>query len=431
MRKGRRPGDAGRRQRGRAGLRRAHGMVGILRHEAQHPVAAEAHDQPVDEIGHGLVLDGAAVEARLRLRQRLADRHGEAHRIEAEAGIERVGEALDALAPEPQDGLAIARRAPGLDRKPPHRPVAAMEADLEDAPALAALLQHPRGLRDQPGDHLLQPVEIEHRLGEMALDQAGRRRAQRREPGILMAEHAPQPRHQVLAETGRQCLGGALGKIGQRPQARPGQGERGLGRKLQRRDRQRPQPGLVLPGRHDPAPAEAGQRMGGLGRARDGRAERETAALHPAADRRQQRALPAEEMGAAGDVEQQALGAIERDQRGEAIAEGGEPHQQGLVGLRLGLDRDQPGNAGPRVGQGQVPREPQARARSSPRRGAARCRDGHRPPAGRQPVRRMSGSGPPAAAGRSAGKGTTKRDSGVASGLALGERRGSSRPAAA
>ena len=51
------------------------------------PVQAEI-DEPVDQIGHRLLLDGAPVEARLRRPERLADRHGEADRIEAETGID-------------------------------------------------------------------------------------------------------------------------------------------------------------------------------------------------------------------------------------------------------------------------------------------------------------------------------------------------------
>ena len=52
----------------------------------------------------------------------------------------------------------------------------------------------------------------------------------------------------------------------------------------------------------------------------------------------QHRLFAAEQMGAAGDVEKQAVGAVERHQRRVAVAPVGEAFEQPAVGLRIGLD---------------------------------------------------------------------------------------------
>ena len=49
-------------------------------------------------------------------------------------------------------------------------------------------------------------------------------------------------------------------------------------------------------------------------------------------------AFAAEKMGAAGDVEKQAVGPVQRHQRGVAVAPVGEAFEQAAVGLRIGFD---------------------------------------------------------------------------------------------
>jgi hypothetical protein len=68
----------------------------VPRRETQHAVAAETRDQTVDQLGHRFVLDGAPVQAGLMRVQRLADRDGEADRVEAEARVKRVRQRVDA-----------------------------------------------------------------------------------------------------------------------------------------------------------------------------------------------------------------------------------------------------------------------------------------------------------------------------------------------
>ena len=211
----------------------------VLRREAQHAVAAEAGDQPVDQIGHRLLLDGAAVETVLGRVERLAERHGELDRIEAEAGIERIGQRLDALAIEPEQRLGIARGAAGLDGETAHRAIAAEEAEFEDAPALATRFQHTRRLPDQSDDNAFEACGIGEGLGEMALDHAIGRRAQRRDAAILVAEDAPELDCQGLAEAGGEGFGRPLCEMIERLEAGAGERDHGLGVGIERSGRQR------------------------------------------------------------------------------------------------------------------------------------------------------------------------------------------------
>ncbi len=68
--------------------------------EAQHVGAAEAGDEMVDE-GGGLALGlAAAVDEHLAGAEHLGARHGEAHQVEAEAGIGRIIEQVHPLGEE-------------------------------------------------------------------------------------------------------------------------------------------------------------------------------------------------------------------------------------------------------------------------------------------------------------------------------------------
>ena len=64
----------------------------------------------------------------------------------------------------------------------------------------------------------------------------------------------------------------------------------------------------------------------------------------------QHRPFAAEQMGAAGDVEKQAVGAVQRHQRGVAVAPVGKAFEQAAVGLRIGLDDVDRGMHGARIG---------------------------------------------------------------------------------
>ena len=85
---------------------------------------------------------------------------------------------------------------------------------------------------------------------------------------------------------------------------------------------------LLRRGRDDLGLGEAHQGEGGVGAAGDHDARGEPAATQGLKDGLAQRGFAAEQMRAAGDVEDQSVGRIERDPGREAVAEGGEAFEQ-------------------------------------------------------------------------------------------------------
>ena len=84
---------------------------------------------------------------------------------------------------------------------------------------------------------------------------------------------------------------------------------------------------------------------------------------HPLLDIGGQPRLAAEQMGAAGDVEDQPVGRIERDHRRVADAAVGDPFEPGLVGRLVAVEHDQLGHSRPRIGQGHSRLQPQSSRR--------------------------------------------------------------------
>ena len=92
-----------------------------------------------------------------------------------------------------------------------------------------------------------------------------------------------------------------------------------------------------------------------------GRPTRDAGALQVAAEPRAERRLAAEQMAAAGDVEHQAVRRIEGDGRRIALAGGGQPQQQAIVGAGIGLHHVEIRNPRPGIGQRQAGAEAQPR----------------------------------------------------------------------
>ena len=194
----------------------------------------------------------------------------------------------------------------------------------------------------------------------MPFRHAFRRRPQRGDPPVLMAERTAKPRRQIFAETGRQRRGGARSQIADRLQPGARQRHHRLRGQDERRGRQPRDRLRIASGGHDAAAPEPGDGMRGLRRAGDGTATMQPRSGHPVGDERKQAGLAAEEMSAAGDVEHQPVRGIERHQRRETLAIGRKPGQEPLVLLGLGGQGGQVRDAGARIGQGQAARQAQS-----------------------------------------------------------------------
>ena len=90
-------------------------------------------------------------------------------------------------------------------------------------------------------------------------------------------------------------------------------------------------------------------------------ADRKALPRQRGAYRLQQRGLAAEQMRAAGDVEEQTMRRIERHQRGETVAPVGDVVQGFGVGGRIGVEHFYLWTDRPRVGQRQADLEPEPR----------------------------------------------------------------------
>ena len=113
----------------------------------------------------------------------------------------------------------------------------------------------------------------------------------------------------------------------------------------------------ILPG--DMARQRARADRGAGDRGADGKA----APRQRAADDLHQRGLAAEQMGAAGDVEEQAMRRIERHQRREAVAPVGDVVQRFGVGGFIGIEHRQFRADGAGIGERQADRKAGARRR--------------------------------------------------------------------
>ncbi len=271
--------------------------VRSLRHRPPEPGAAQPVQQRVDRAAEIRRLPG---DAALRRRQRLGGSAGQADRLDAEAGIDRG----QLLFQQPDDLCRVAagcreaygglraggiapveprgeRRGPPAGRRPP------------GAEALGQPAQRRQQLR-RCGDRLgmvlgLLPVR-------RCSDEADRFRG--------AAQSLGQPQHRPLAETGGQFGAGQAGQFADAADADTAQPDHGAGIEVQGGDRQR-RDVLAL------RVAVAGQAPGGGGGAGNG----DTGARQPVGEPRLQPGLAAEQMGAAGDVDQDAVRRLWRGQR--------------------------------------------------------------------------------------------------------------------
>ncbi len=127
--------------------------------------------------------------------------------------------------------------------------------------------------------------------------------------------------------------------------------------------------------------------------------------------------LAAEEMGAAGDVEDEAVRPVEGDERRVAVGGVGQALQQAEVRRRVVVEGDEMGHAGPASASFCPARGPARAPPGPPRRRAGRPPPSRRGRAARQPARRRGmGCGSTAgAAVRSAGRGARRPGSAVRS----------------
>ena len=244
------------------------------------------------------------------------------------------------------------------------------------------------------------------RLGKALLGHRGRHRQARRDRLVGVAQRLIEAEQQRLAEARGERRARARGEIGDAGQAGGFQVRDGLGIDAQRRDRQRQHGRFGFAARDDARLAIARDAPGAADRVGDRDAGAQTLLREPRDQIAGERRLAAEQMRAAGDVEQQAIRRIEADQRRIAVAPVGDGFEQTPVGLRIGVHDRQLRIHGAGVG------EPHADLEAEPRRAvvqggdALRALDRRDDDEGSQPAR-TSG----ARSGRSRAAAATPTDS--------------------
>ncbi len=163
----------------------------------------------------------------------------------------------------------------------------------------------------------------------------GRDRQQWRERLVFAAERAVELAQQVGAEARGERRARQVDDVADALEADAGERRDGVGRQPQRGERQRRER-VALFGRCNVRRiAEARHRPGRADGRRDGGARREAEARHPRKEIVAQLCLAAEQMRAAADVEQDAVGRIDGDERRIALAASATAVEQARVGGRI------------------------------------------------------------------------------------------------
>ncbi|MCU0888300.1 MAG: hypothetical protein MUC64_09865 [Rubritepida sp.] len=190
-----------------------------------------------------------------------------------------------------------------------------------------------------------------------------RRAPRRRDGGIGAAERLVEQGGQGRAEAAGEGAARLAGDVTHAAQAEPrGGGEHRLagaeGGEGEAED------GVRLRSfRHHAATPGAGERCRAEGRVGDRAGDGEACPAQPRGEPAQKRLLAAEKMGAAGDVERDAIGRAGRGKRGDAEAPGGEGGKAGLVSLGLCRAAEQAGRGGERIGERRSGRDRHASGR--------------------------------------------------------------------
>ena len=330
------------------------GIMGVAWLVAQNAGLPEARYQPIDQVSDGICILRrrfvVSVELQLGRAERLCLGDAQAERVEAEAGIERIGDGIEALAVKPDNRAGVAGWPAGFNAQPPHHAIAAEKARIEHTPTLPPLGQDAACLSDQFGEQTFDGRRLSHRFGEMPFDGHGGQRPERGDPRVLEALCAGEAGDEVLAEPGSKNLRRALRQIADGLEARPRQGDhRFLGQSGQRCDRQLLHQGCVLSGGRDGDAAETGECCRRIGCAGDAGANFETDLREARCGLCPQSRLAAEEVRASGDVEQQSIGRGERDQRREPSAHHRQLIEELGIGASIGLGDGEIGDPRPRI----------------------------------------------------------------------------------
>ena len=292
-------------------------------------------------------------------RRWLSDHHRQPRHVEAEAGIEFVGQRRQPLGKQRTDLRRIAQRVRTAGGDAAHRAVGAEQCEFDTPRAVAAPLQRDLQAARQPLRSAEDVFLARNRLGKALFGDIRRNRQPRIERLVLQAQRAVELAQQVRAEAGGQRAARQVHNIADTFQADARQPRHRSRRQPQRGKRQRRENAALLA-------ANIAFRLavmrGGVSRADgagNGERKSKAGAIESLGEIGDERALAAVKMRAAADVEQQTVGRITRHQRRIAQTPVGNVFEQLAVCLGVFLGCFDRRVHGARLRQRQAGREPE------------------------------------------------------------------------
>ena len=222
-----------------------------------------------------------------------------------------------------------------------HFAIGAEKGDLHQPCALPPPLQHAVKLVRQMLNGTEHVLFASDGIGETPLRYSGGQRQPRTDRFILTAERLINAADEILSIAGGERSARAIQHIGNAFQTSLRQRGHGFRIDPQSRERQRRQSFARRGFSHDRCPAIARDRPGAADRVGHRHAGLQTLPGQPLDQITAERRLAAEQMRAAGDVEQDAVRHVETSQRRIAVAPVSDGFEQGRVRLRIGIRRRQ------------------------------------------------------------------------------------------
>ena len=316
----------------------------------QHRVIAEPRADTIGEQSQSLFPRSVfSRQVGLPCLERSKRKRGEPHEIEAEAGIDPVFEDGEPFMEKEADPVRFAQWPRRTDPDPAHRAVDPEKRQLQRPRAFAAPLEI-RSERDgELSDQMFDRLHRHDRLGKAAFHRKRRGRPARRYRFLQPAQGLVHTQEELPTETPRQRrarrahdrAGGAQADAFQTGADGSVDPERGEG--------QRRQEGLLLSRFHDAGGEEAGCRPGRAHRRGEARTRVEPQAEETGEKFIEHGSFAAEEVRAAGRVEEKAVLAVERHQRRIAVAPVGQAFEKPPLSRRIGLHDLDPGMHGARI----------------------------------------------------------------------------------
>lgn len=260
------------------------------------------------------------IEIALLLHDDFGAAGGQADQIKTEAGIKRIIEGIEPFAKQAVDDLPLRHRPPRVDHDRAHYAVGAEKARFQPPRPLALLLHGGDERCGQPRQGCRDHLIGRHRFGKALLHDVIRQRLAGTDRRIALPKHMFQQGREAGAEAGGDFMPAARGDIadGLQPGAAQTADNGFIG--AERGYRQEADC-IRFSAIADNATMDMiAKRSRTGGRAGNRGADSKALRRQHAAQKLQQRRLAAEQMGAAGDVEKQAMRRIERHQRRKAVA---------------------------------------------------------------------------------------------------------------